>query len=436
MSAIGPIGIIGRARSLVRSDEDLLKLIQRGDAASFEAFYRRYHDAVLGYCLARLGDRPAAEDATQEVFLRVHGCHDTPIESGKAWLFTVARNVVIDASRRRRTAPDTIGIEAALQAPAGEFDESAFLALDVTSNVFVALRRLPSRDRKALVLRDFQDQSSAQIAEEFGMKAASVDVLLCRARAAFGRAYTEVSEMPFACRQATELIFRESGSGITDRQQSAMQAHLGSCPRCEAEYTRAHSPRHVAGLLPWLWLRLDATGLPGAFERLRVGSVSALTGINLVPTEAIPAGAKAAVGVAVTIAVLAPGLDAQTAVAPVPRFTSALSQTALPASGAPADGFRIEPTHQMTERTSLDGSSAQNPAHTNMDTGLHSKAMIPDGHDMTTASDTHSDTTHAVADTTAHEIAPMGATTDRATATNPRTGTTTDTHATTEEAHW
>lgn len=438
MSATAPIGVIGRARSAVRSDEALLERIQRGEAASFEAFYRRYHAAVLGYCIARLGDRQAAEDATQEVFLRVHGADSAPIESGKAWLFTVARNVVIDAARRRRTTPDTVGIEAALQTAGGDFDESAFSALDVTSNVFVALRRLPARDRKALVLRDFQDQSSAQIAQELEMRPASVDVLLCRARAAFGRAYTEVSEMPFACRQTTEMIYRESGSGLTDRQQAAMQAHLATCPRCAAEYARAHSPRFLAGLLPWIALRLDGVGLTAVLSRLKAGNISTFSGMGLVPAESISTTAKVAVGMGITVAVLAPGASAHITSAPAPEFTSALTQVSVvrPSQGASVAGDPVESTERAIESASSEGAHTQVPGHASAATEPHPKAMVPDGHAAALVGDAHPAVSHAVSNTIAHEVAPAASTTGPGMITDPHTGTTAvDPHTTVDEAH-
>ncbi|MDP2233590.1 MAG: sigma-70 family RNA polymerase sigma factor [Actinomycetota bacterium] len=439
MSAVASVGVIGRARSAVRSDEALLERIGRGEAASFEAFYRRYHAAVLGYCLARLGDRQAAEDATQEVFLKVHGAAKAPIESGKAWLFTIARNVVIDVARRRRSAPAMVDIETAVETAASDFDETAFSALDVTTNVFIALRRMPTRDRKAIVLRDFQDQSSAQIAEEFGMKPASVDVLLCRARAAFGRAYTEVSEMPFACRQATELIYRESGSGITDRQQSAMQAHLASCPRCEAEYARAHSPRFLAGLLPWLGLRLNMTGLTSALDRLRAGSISTFSGMGLVPAEGLSATAKAVVGAAITVAVLVPGVALRTTTAPVGEFHSALGATGIaqPASGTAVAGTSAASAPAPATGISHDVASAQEPDHASTSTQPHAKAMIPDGHDAASAGATHIARTHTVTDTAAHTTAPTGSSASAVTTTtDPHTGTTTtDTRTPVDEPH-
>jgi hypothetical protein len=206
-------------------------------------------------------------------------------------------------------------------------DESVFESLDVTTNVFIALRRLPARDRKAIILREFQDRSSQEIADEMNVSPGAVDVLLCRARAAFGRAYAEVSDMPYACRQTTELIYRDMGSGITDDQRHMMESHVDSCSRCSAEMKRAHSPRSLGGFLPWPWLQLGSLGLAKPMIKMR--SVLSTIGMNIdryfMPSWTAPA--KATVAAAIVVAAITP-----VAVTRAPNST--LNTMTTPASSA------------------------------------------------------------------------------------------------------
>lgn len=317
MSAAHTTSLLGRVRVSARSDEALLERARSGDEASFEELHRRNWDAVLGYCLLRLQDRSAAEEATQDVFLKAHLSSGEPVKNVKAWLFTVAHNAVIDTSRRMRTVPASSDIEAVIDTLPSADDESVFESLDVTTNVFIALRRLPARDRKAIILREFQDKSSQQIADEMNVSPGAVDVLLCRARAAFGRAYSEISDMPHACRQTTELIYRDMGSGITDDQQQMMQAHIGSCPRCTAEMRRAHSPRSLGGFLPWPWLQLGSLSLARPMIRLR--SVMSTIGMNIdryfIPSWTAPA--KATVAAAIVVAAVTPVAVTRAPITPV-----------------------------------------------------------------------------------------------------------------------
>src|SRR3954464_2046766 len=69
----------------------------------FESFYVEHRDAVFGFLARRLG-RPAAEDAFQETFLRALRAY-ARLEHGRhlrAWIFTIAAPVAIDAAQRKR----------------------------------------------------------------------------------------------------------------------------------------------------------------------------------------------------------------------------------------------------------------------------------------------------------------------------------------------
>src|ERR671914_1271183 len=81
------------------SDEDLIALVGARDRDAFGELYRRYTRPVLGLALRRLGDRGRAEDALQDAFAaiwRSAASYDTRRGEGGAWLYTVARNAIVD----------------------------------------------------------------------------------------------------------------------------------------------------------------------------------------------------------------------------------------------------------------------------------------------------------------------------------------------------
>jgi RNA polymerase sigma-70 factor (ECF subfamily) len=84
----------------MKSDSELLA--GAGDREAFGAFVRRHTAAVLRFCLVRVGDRHAAEDATQEAMLRLY----QQVSAGRVpddpvpWLFAVARRCCQEAARR------------------------------------------------------------------------------------------------------------------------------------------------------------------------------------------------------------------------------------------------------------------------------------------------------------------------------------------------
>src|SRR5256885_16362212 len=90
-----------------RTDEELLAAYQQGDPGAFEALLRRHRAPLFTFLLRMLGDRQRAEDLAQETFLRI--VKGAPAWERRArfqtWLYTVARNLCIDQSRRGRFPP-------------------------------------------------------------------------------------------------------------------------------------------------------------------------------------------------------------------------------------------------------------------------------------------------------------------------------------------
>lgn len=437
MSSSARIGVVGRVRHAARSDEALLDRAQHGDSACFDELYRRYSAAIFGYCLVRLSDRQAAEDATQEVFLKVHNSSGESVGNARAWLFTVARNVVIDAARRRRATPVHVELEAAVDTATAVVDENEFSAMDVATNVFIALRRLPARQRRVMILRDFQDRSSQEIADELEMRAGSVDVLMCRARAAFGRAYAEVSEMPLTCRQTTEAIYREMGSGVSEAQRAFVDAHVVSCPRCKAEYSRARSPRVLGGMLPWLWLRVDAMGLTDGLNRLRGASAAVSASVDRLPPAGPSVTVKATLGIAVTAAILVPGVAVKMADTPTPEprtFRSALvDRGSRPTTLQMPGGKSGERAFSGASGTWHDAATVDEFEHLDMKT--HPKAM-DEGHRPSTPDTEHSGGSSMRSDATDHASTSTNAGSTRADTSNEtHSGAATDSHDGVDESH-
>src|SRR5918994_7131518 len=86
------------------SDEALATRVARGDSAALEVLYDRYASRVLGISLKIVGDQALAEDILQETFWRVWqsaATFQSQLGPFTGWLFRIARNLAIDAYRRR-----------------------------------------------------------------------------------------------------------------------------------------------------------------------------------------------------------------------------------------------------------------------------------------------------------------------------------------------
>ena len=84
------------------ADEDLLTLVERGDADAFEVIYERHSRVAFSLAFRLLGDRPSAEDLVQDAFLAVWRSVDsyTPARgSVRNWLLSILHNRGVDRLR-------------------------------------------------------------------------------------------------------------------------------------------------------------------------------------------------------------------------------------------------------------------------------------------------------------------------------------------------
>lgn len=145
----------------------LVRLTLRGDRAAFEQIIIRYESRVMTLAVRLLGGRDDAPDAAQEVFLRafkyLHRVDpDKPLEP---WLFRIAINVCRDLIRRRAQRHATF-VDGD---PAEPIDQSGdpCAGLERKQQRVIlqrALERLPEKERLAIVLRDIEGLSTADVA--------------------------------------------------------------------------------------------------------------------------------------------------------------------------------------------------------------------------------------------------------------------------------
>ncbi|MGZ4408940.1 MAG: RNA polymerase sigma factor [Gaiellaceae bacterium] len=145
--------------------------------------YERHSSRIFGFCLSRLGSREEAEDAVQTTFLNAQrglGRGVVP-EYELAWLFKIAQNVCHNRhqSARRRGRVEAAHDLDALQDVIASPDRSPAVSLGELTQ---ALGAIPTRQRRALVLREFHGYSYEEIANELGISVGAVETLLFRAR--------------------------------------------------------------------------------------------------------------------------------------------------------------------------------------------------------------------------------------------------------------
>lgn len=152
-------------------DDDLITAIARRDVQAFDALYERYGDLVYSVTLRIVGDVPAAEDAVQDVFLRLWRRPDQ-FDSSRGrfltWLLKVARNRAIDerrsrGRRQRHEAGTALNIDGGI---ADDSDDPALAALLADQRVAVrrALQDIPDEQRIAIEMAYFGGLTQQEIA--------------------------------------------------------------------------------------------------------------------------------------------------------------------------------------------------------------------------------------------------------------------------------
>ncbi len=151
----------------------ILAIAAHGDRQAFAALFERFAPRVKGY-LVRLGvSAGAAEELAQETMLAVWrkaALFDPARAGASTWIFTIARNLRIDALRRDRPAPPAEEIAPEPEAPA----DAAVLAAERDARVRRALAALSREQAEVVELSFFSDEPHSTIAERLGLPLGTV----------------------------------------------------------------------------------------------------------------------------------------------------------------------------------------------------------------------------------------------------------------------
>lgn len=144
-------------------DRKLIERWQRGDPTAFEEIVRSWQTPVGRFLTRMIGCAEAAEDLSQEVFLRVYRSRESYSENGsfRYWIYQIALNVTRDAKRRERIRPKSIELhegEAPGSPPAVELQRK-----ELADAVNHAISELPGSLREVLVLRHYEEMSFADM---------------------------------------------------------------------------------------------------------------------------------------------------------------------------------------------------------------------------------------------------------------------------------
>jgi RNA polymerase sigma factor (sigma-70 family) len=202
----------------------------------FERLYRRYVGDVYRYALAVMRNPADAEDVTQTTFLNAYRAY---VEKGERpqkpqnWLIAITHNVCRQRFRQSARRPSEVEYDDDIadtivedETPSGE-------------DIRRALSHLAFNQRAAIVMRELEGRSYAEIAEILDVSTSAVETLIFRAR----RALREQLEGSLSCGQAELAISRQLDGRLTRAEKGQLRAHLRECAECAGFARRQRAQR-------------------------------------------------------------------------------------------------------------------------------------------------------------------------------------------------
>jgi RNA polymerase sigma-70 factor (ECF subfamily) len=162
-----------------RSDEELYRLMKKGNQDAFAELYERREPALYRFALHMSGNPEVAEEVAHEVFVQLMGPatrFDETRGSLESFLYGIARNLVRVV---RRLGP----VAEAVDRPFHDDILGELIADETTVALHRTLRELPERYRDAIILCDLEERSYEEVARLIGRPVGTVRSRLHRARA-------------------------------------------------------------------------------------------------------------------------------------------------------------------------------------------------------------------------------------------------------------
>lgn len=188
---------------MTADDADLVGRARAGDQVAFARLFEQYHAPILNYLNRMVGDRAAAEDLTQDTFIKAYNALPStrPDLAFKPWLYRIATNTAISTLRRRKIVQWIPFMPGHDHAGEGSIEKSVSQRHDIDQ----VLGKLPKHYAAVLLLRHYQGLSLAETAAALDITENAAKLRLFRARKAFAEIYGVApgDALPAGDREAT-----------------------------------------------------------------------------------------------------------------------------------------------------------------------------------------------------------------------------------------
>jgi RNA polymerase sigma-70 factor (ECF subfamily) len=176
-------------------DAELVRRAKGGDESALVEIYNQCQAPVYRYVYYRVGSAALAEELTAEVFVRMVDKIGSFRDVGRpilAWLYAIARNLVID-HQRAQGREEWLSLDETLPASEDGQPHRVAEAREVRSTLLAALERLTETQRQVILLKFMEARSNAEVAEILGKDEGAIKSLQHRALAALRRTLLRAS---------------------------------------------------------------------------------------------------------------------------------------------------------------------------------------------------------------------------------------------------
>jgi RNA polymerase sigma factor (sigma-70 family) len=293
----------------LQSDERLIALTRRGHHGAFEVLCARYQTRLLSFCRHMLASREDAEDVLQEVFAAAFNAvlADERDINVRPWLYRIARNRSLNHLRRA----SAIGVDSmdVHFADNGLSTSDKVMRRESFRELIADVHQLPETQRTALLLREIDALSYAQIAHAMETTIPSVKSLLVRARISLAEA---AEARKLSCEEV-RFELGEVAEGLAKLSTPARR-HVRSCERCSFFRKQLKDNNHALALImpvgPLLLIKKLLLAKLGSTASAGGAHVAGGAGATVSATATAGAGAAAGAGGSVAGGIMTAGAGA------------------------------------------------------------------------------------------------------------------------------
>ena len=172
-------------------ETEVIRQVLQGDIESFRLIVERYERPIVRMIRNIINNKETCEDIAQDVFFTAYrklASFDPARGNFSTWLFTLARNKSINTMRKKRPlSMSELPENSDTNNPSDELAEKEFLD-DLDSK----LKFLPSAQKRAFVLAEFESLSYAEIAQIEGVRTGTIKSRINRAKKELAKALKEI----------------------------------------------------------------------------------------------------------------------------------------------------------------------------------------------------------------------------------------------------